>query len=100
MIPIIRSAIISILIIICINWVEADSKSSEHQNVYYNAGKIVGVGQCKSGECSFQYKNKDGELKFAISNKPVSIGQLVYQECWYEEARGNMCYVDYQPSKN
>lgn len=75
-------------------------KSTEHQNVYYNVGRIVSLGQCKDGTCSYGYTDMNNELKYATLNKPVSLGQLVYQECWYEEAQGNQCYVDYTPSKN
>ena len=76
-------------------------KSTEHQNVYYNVGQIYGLGQCTSdNKCSFQYTDKFGANKSAISDTPVFLGQLVYQECWYEEAKGDRCYVDYQPAKN
>lgn len=75
-------------------------KSTDHQNVYYNVGRIVSLGQCKDGTCSYGYTDMNNELKYATLNKPVNLGQLVYQECWYEEARGNQCYVDYTPSKN
>lgn len=75
-------------------------KSTEHQNVFYNVGRIVSLGQCKDGTCSYGYTDMNNQIKYATHNKPVSLGQLVYQECWYEEAQGNQCYVDYTPSKN
>lgn len=81
-------------------FVVSTTKSTEHQNVTYNVGRIVALGQCKSGECSYQYTDKDGALKYATTYKPVSLGQLVYQECWFEEAKGNRCYVDYAPNQN
>lgn len=77
-----------------------NTKSTEHQNVTYNVGRVVALGQCKDGSCSYQYTDKNGELKYATTDKPVSLEQLVYQECWFEEAKGNRCYVDYEPSKN
>jgi hypothetical protein len=74
--------------------------SGEHTNVTYNVGKVVALGQCKDNECSYQYTDKNNELKYGSTDKPVSLGQLVYQECWYEEAKGNRCYVNYEPSQN
>lgn len=77
-----------------------EAKSTEHQNVHYNVGRVVSLGQCKDGSCSYGYTDMNNELKYASTSKPVSLGQLVYQECWYEEAQGNQCYVDYTPSNN
>ncbi|AQW88639.1 putative membrane protein [Erwinia phage pEa_SNUABM_50] len=94
------SALLAAFIVWVISWAVTSGKSTEHQNVYYNTGQIVALGQCKGGECSYQYKDNTGSLQYATSSKPVSLGQLVYQECWYEEAKGDRCYVEYQPSKN
>lgn len=83
--------------------IQAIAQSNEdtrHQNVYYRTGQVVSIGQCKNGECSYQFKNADDQIVFAVTRDPVSIGQLVYQECWYENAKGNQCYVEYQASKN
>jgi hypothetical protein len=93
--------IISAVLTWILTTISINHKSTEHQNVYYNVGQVYGLGQCTSNnQCSFQYTDQFGNKKSAISDKPVVLGQLVYQECWYEEAQGNQCYVDYQPVKN
>lgn len=97
---IIGSFILAALISLGVTAIVIGIDNTEHQNVYYNTGKIVAVGQCKNSECSYQYTDNTGQLQFATSREPVSLGQLVYQECWYEKAKGNQCYVEYQPSKN
>jgi len=98
---VIWSLIFSALLAWGITAIVKNTKSTEHQNVYYNVGQVYGLGQCTSdNKCSFQYTDKFGNNKSAISDKPVFLGQLVYQECWYEEAQGDQCYVDYQPAKN
>lgn len=95
----------SLIITVVLTWglhiIVTNTKSTEHQNVYYNVGQIYGLGQCTTdNQCSFQYTDQYGNKKSATSDKPVYLGQLVYQECWYEEAQGNQCYIDYQPAKN
>ena len=95
------SLVFAILVTSCINWVVANTKSTEHQNVYYNVGRVVGLGQCTTDKkCSYVYVDKFNNTKSAVIETPVFLGQLVYQECWYEEAQGDQCYVDYQPLKN
>lgn len=98
---VLSSLFFTCLLLIFVGLLVKTNEDTRHQNVYYNTGKIVAVGQCKSdGECSFQYLDNKGEVKYATSSKPVVLDQLVYQECWYENVKGNQCYVDYQPSKN
>lgn len=75
----------------------------EKHDIRYNSVLVVGIGQCKnngksSAECSFWYKDGNS-TQYAISEDPVSIGQVVYQMCWTEKARGDRCYVNYQTSK-
>lgn len=95
---IIWAAILSGLMVWIVNWMVNDSKQTEKQNIFYNAGQVVALGQCRENECSYQYKDKDGQLKYGSSEKPVSLGQLVYQQCWYEIKRGDRCYVNYKPT--
>ncbi|SOK58384.1 hypothetical protein [Yersinia phage fHe-Yen9-04] len=94
------SIILSFLIVYAMSWAVSSSKGTEKQRIYSNTGVVVALGQCKNGECSFQYTDKNNSLQYATSSTPVSIGQLVYQQCWYEEVKGNLCYTEYQPSKN
>lgn len=99
-----KGFVVSVILAAAFTWVitaiNGSVKSTEHQNVYYNVGRVVSLGQCKDGTCSYGYTDMNNELKYATLDRPVSLGQLVYQECWYEEAQGNQCYVDYTPSKN
>ena len=94
------SIIIAAFSTVLVNAIVYGAKSTKHQNVTYNVGRIVSLGQCKDGKCAYGYTDMNGELKYASSDTPVTLSQLVYQECWYEEAKGNQCYVEYQPSKN
>lgn len=81
-----------------------NSMRYEKHNIRYNSVKVVGIGQCSnkrkssSAECAFWYEDGNS-TQFAISDNPVSIGQIVYQMCWTEKARGDRCYVNYQTSK-
>lgn len=99
-----KGFVVSVILAAAFTWgitaIIGSVKSTEHQNVYYNVGRVVSLGQCKDGTCSYGYTDMNNELKYATLDRPVSLGQLVYQECWYEEAQGNQCYVDYTPSKN
>jgi|AGFS01.1.fsa_nt_gi hypothetical protein len=75
-------------------------ENTRKQDVYYNTATVTNIGQCRDSKCSFEYKTSTNEVKFGLSNTPMIIGQLVYQECWTEKVKGLQCYVDYSPSKN
>ncbi len=66
-------------------------------NVHYNEAIVTSIGQCNEGRCSYTYKTEFGSIEQGSSREPVSIGQTVYQECWFEKARGDRCYVIYEP---
>lgn len=77
------------------NWIDG----KRQYDIYYNTGQVTELGQCSKTECSYTYKDKNGEEHFASYHNPVSVGQLVYQMCWSEKVRGDRCYVEYHPSK-
>lgn len=99
---IIIAMLLTFIVMAGLNLAIKEAKKGEHQKVYYNTGQVTTVGQCtKDGSCSFSYKDANGNIKYNITNaSPVSVGQLVYQECWYEIRNGDRCYTDYTPSKN
>lgn len=72
----------------------------EKYNIYYNSAVVIELGQCSKSECSFKYKTPKGEIMFGTSDSPVSVGQIVYQQCWTEKERGDRCYISYSPFKN
>lgn len=94
------SIVIAILVTAATHYIVDANRKTEKQNITYNVGRVVSLGQCKDNKCSYGYTDKDGELKYATYDKPVTLMQLVYQQCWHEEAKGDRCYVDYYPSEN
>lgn len=96
-----KKYIISMLISIIIvgSWWLISNHHEKHkkQNVHYNGAVVISIGQCNEGRCSYTYKTDSGFIENGTSIEPVSIGQKVYQECWFEEARGDRCYVNYEP---
>lgn len=69
----------------------------ERTNIHYNEAIVTSIGQCNEGVCSYTYKTEFGSIEQGTSRNPVSIGQTIYQECWFEKARGDRCYVNYEP---
>lgn len=80
-------------------YIERNDYDTEKLNVSYNTGTVVGIGQCYKSECSYTLKTSEGFEQVSTTSDPVSVGQIVYQQCWTERVKGARCYVDYSPSK-
>ncbi|USL83550.1 hypothetical protein A4_474 [Escherichia phage A4] len=93
----IQSFIITSVIFLVVFWFFYHQDQTKHRNIYYRTAVVTDIGQCEENTCSFTYKTEDGSIKYGASSKPVSVGQIVYNECWTEKARGHRCYVDYEP---
>lgn len=74
--------------------------NTEKLDIYYNTGTVVTTGQCNNSECSFTVKTSTGRIEYSTSRDPVSVGQIVYQQCWTERVLGAQCYVNFKPNKN
>lgn len=72
---------------------------TEKLDIYYNTGTVQTIGQCNKTDCSFTLKTSDGLTMNSTSSDPVSVGQIVYQQCWTERVKGSQCYVNFSPSK-
>ncbi len=94
----IKSLICTTLLGIGVLWFSSYHENTKRYNIHYNTATVIGLGQCNENKCSFTYKTSTGEVRNGLSRDPVSIGQLVYQKCWEEKARGSRCYVEYEPS--
>lgn len=88
-------------IIMYITYSIVDSvESKEQTNVHYNTAVVTELGQCNKTDCSYTYKTSTGEIRVGTTRGPVSLNQMVYQKCWTEKARGDRCYVNYEPLEN
>lgn len=94
------SGILAALIVFMVHGcVEADDLKKK-TNIYHQESTVVSIGQCDGGKCGVSVRSKNtGEVVFATLSQPAAIGQTVYQMCWTEKARGNMCYVNYSTQK-
>lgn len=85
------SALITIALctvcILILNYIDQNSKQNEH----FQSAVVILLGQCSKSACSFTYKTEDGYVMSGLSEKPVSIGQIVYQKCWETKVRGHAC---------
>ncbi|AIT14369.1 Uncharacterised protein [Escherichia coli] len=94
----IKSLICTVLLGAGVLWFGQYHENTKRTNIHYNTAEVVSLGQCSESKCSFMYKTQSGEVRNGLSREPVSIGQLVYQECWEEKVRGSRCYVEYEPN--
>lgn len=94
----VASCLAVVVLYFAVGYFSEQAELNEKTNLYSNTGVIVGLGQCSDNKCSFSYTDKFGTTKFGESYRPVSIGQLVYQQCWTTKKLGDRCYVDYSPS--
>ncbi|WNV47253.1 hypothetical protein ENKO_144 [Klebsiella phage fENko-Kae01] len=100
MIKVIIAAMITAGISFLVSSCNDQIENTRKHDIYYNTATVIEIGQCKESKCSFKYKTSDGETKFGLADTPMTIGQLVYQQCWTEKVKGVQCYVDYTPSKS
>ena len=86
----------------CVTYIAASAYTAvldrEKHNITYNTAEVLSVGQCDNKRCSYSYKTSQGEYRNSVTTEPVSVGQVLYQQCWTERKRGDRCYVTYSPS--
>lgn len=92
----IKSLICTVLLGAGVLWFAQYHNDTKRTNIHYNTATVISLGQCSESKCSFMYKTSTGEIRNGLSSNPVSIGQMVYQECWEEKIRGSRCYVEYE----
>lgn len=78
---------------------EQQSYETEKLDIYYNTAVVQSLGQCNKTDCSYTVRTSGGLTLNATSSDPVSVGQIVYQQCWTERVKGLQCYVNYSPTK-
>lgn len=71
--------------------------NTERLNITKESGTVVATGQCNKYTCAYSVKTSSGSTVNSTGDTPVSLGQIVYRECWEERVRGSRCYVDFRP---